>query len=107
MSIALHEKLVSYDDSSKVSASSSFPPLILGSSLALSVISGFAIFAARSAGSIQLNQSEINLLATVGATICFTSLPLMVAVYRRHEKLGLIGGSVVFMSMALLAGVLC
>lgn len=85
-------------------ADSSVIRSVLLSALLLSVLCSVAVFAAKSMGPLHLSEADSMTLSTIGASVCFTSLPFLVAIYRRQERVAIMVGSLVVFSMVLLAG---
>ncbi|MBX9952970.1 MAG: hypothetical protein K2Y39_27600 [Candidatus Obscuribacterales bacterium] len=78
---------------------------ILLSVLLVSLLSSAAVFAAKFMGSLHISNTDASTLSSIGASICFTSLPFLIAIYRRHERAAVMMGSVVLFLMVILAGV--
>ncbi len=108
MSIVLENKFSTSGQTlvKESAANSSMVRSVLMSLLLVAAVASAGVFAARAFGSFQLPEGLSSTLAILGATVCFTSLPLLVAVYRRQQQAALIGGSVVLFSTVLLAGII-
>ncbi len=109
MSIVLEEKL---DISNRVFlgesavGASSFIRSILLSALLASTVCSAGLLATHLMGSIEVSETSAMTLSAIGAAVCFTSLPLLVALYRRKQKLALVAASFLVFSMVMLAGVI-
>lgn len=109
MSIVLEEKLVSSSPAFARESAVGFSALlrsVLLSALLASVVCSAGVFAARSLGSIERTQTAIVTLAAIGAGICFVSLPILVALYRKEQQVALVAASCIVFSMVILACVI-
>ncbi len=109
MSTVLEEKLCSSNQTfSRESAfeKRSLIRSILLSALLLSSISSVGFLATHSIGSFEVNDATAVTLSAIGAAVCFTSLPLLVALYRKKQQLALLAASFLVFSMVVLAGVI-
>ena len=107
MTSALQEKhsISSVPFVHKATGNSRLVRSILLSVLLVSLLSSAAVFAAKYMGSLHISNTDAITLSSIGASICFTSLPFLVAIFRRHERAAVMMGSVVVFLMVLLAGV--
>ncbi len=106
MSIVLEEKLVSSGPAFVRESAVGFSSLlrsVLLSALLASVVCSAGVFSARSFGSFEFTQTATITLAAIGACVCFVSLPLLVALYRRTQQVALVAASCVVFSMVILA----
>lgn len=78
---------------------------VMLSALLVSSLSSVAVFAARLLSALPISEADAITLSMIGASVCFTSLPFLIAVFRRHERAAVMIGSVVVFLMVLLAGV--
>ncbi len=109
MSIVLEEKLVISNRDfvgESGNRTSSLIRSILLSALLASTLCSAGILATSAMGPIEVSETTLLTLAGFGAAVCFTSLPLLVALYRRKQQLALIAASFLVFSMVMLAGVI-
>ncbi len=109
MSMVLEEKLVTSNRAlARASAvgTSSLLRSVLLSALLTSVVCSAGVIAARSMGSFEFTQTTTITLAAIGACVCFISLPILVALFRKKQKAALVAASFVVFSMAILASVI-
>ncbi len=108
MSIVLEEKLEisnAFLGESPAGTSSLIRSILL-SALLVSTVCGAGIFATRVMGPFEVTETTTATLSAVGAVVCFTSLPFLVALYRKNQPLTLIAASFLVFSMVMLAGVI-
>ena len=109
MSIVLQEKIsIRTQTAARESSveSSSLLRAVLLSALLVSAVTSAGVFAARSVGSFEITEDMSMSLAYVGASLCFFSLPFLVALYRKKQQLALLAASFLVFSMVVLAGVI-
>lgn len=109
MSIVLEEKLCtsngSFEGASTAGTSSPVRSILLSALLASTVCSAGIMFT-HAMGPFEVDETTAVTLSAVGAAVCFTSLPLLVALYRKSQQLALITASLLVFSLVMLAGVI-